>query len=1342
MLTTKDPSVLALRTPFTKYSPTLSSRVTLQCIITSGTPSSIDWHFNNSPMRVEDNSRYSGGNINNPSLTITSVEQNDLGLYMCLASNEIVTINSDIIALLPVGAKPVVNVPETSYIQLAGQEITITCRIQSPNSPMQEVQWIFINHEGKRIEPVILSTSPPLKYRGSTTSNPSLTIMYLESSDAGQYSCRARSLIGTTVSDTSASLMIPEIPAVHISKSLYTVNLGDEITLECTTLSNIALQDVFWVKEINDTITTVVIGNRFYGSSILNPSLTISDVNNNDEGHYTCYASNTIGIGSSLPTPLNVTGNANITITELTTEGEMINGRSVTVICEAYVMYAEGTVFATWKLNNSVINPTNISRWKTETIPSNLNNERMQFRLIVLSLQTSDSGILTCGVSDGFIISEKTLSLNIIGKPIVSISPRTSTVTLGDTVNIYCTVVQSYSVLTSILWYKNGDTFNPNKGEVVIRLDNRHSKLVISGIQKNVQYECSGINNYGEGNRLISHISVIKPHIVYQYCPVDVDQFESLWVYTVENTLVINSCPGDRAGTVSRLCNSNGEWEEPNYSTCISEGLLTLNVETDFLKNGIEVKDVNNILVDLNKITEPDIPGDLTSGELDISSSILDNIASHAKEKTESISIDQLEIFVSSCDNLLVEKNIPSWKQLKQLNFTGVTAIAKAVTVYTKAYTNVNDSVFQRTVQKDQLVVQVGKVLYEDITFPKKTQVLPDWITESANQVTLSKDNFEGQQPVGYSTTYYRNISNLFHEYYLSEGSVTATNGSYDVNSVVIDFSIEPTPTSLQRPLVIKFEHVQVNYSNPVCAFWDFDALNTPNGAWSFSGSKLVTTSEGVTVCQYDHTTNFALLMSPGRASSSHSLVLSKISAAGCGISIVFLVVTVIIHAMLWRQLTCDTRGRKIKRDKAILLVNFCVALAISYILFLSGVTRTGNKKVCTTIAVLLHYIFLVDFAFMLAEGIEIAISVLFVFATSSRTKWLIPTCWVSPAVIVGISMGATKLDGYGNSQYCWLSVESNLIWAFVGPVLTVVLINLIILILVLRTMFATHAMMDKTTKERAKAGIRSLCVILPLFGVTWVLGVFSVNEDTVVFQYLFAVFNSLQGFFIFLFHTVLNQQIREGIQTMRVKKADKSSIYSKQSSQKTTRESFVTSTSESQRDSSESSSILRASKFDESLVTSIENNKHVNQNSLKGDNGIAPENYSKTTKDVHGPVKADNGKQTSVQNKSKSDGGNRKHQQSNDNKDVVLRRSQTVASGKQSQDGGKIHKKDQRRSQYNSRPESISVYYFDNPVMSNDQTRRPAVENPSSTFENERQRIPDEIQGQRGNKIRWSADC
>lgn len=37
---------------------------------------------------------------------------------------------------------------------------------------------------------------------------------------------------------------------------------------------------------------------------------------------------------------------------------------------------------------------------------------------------------------------------------------------------------------------------------------------------------------------------------------------------------------------------------------------------------------------------------------------------------------------------------------------------------------------------------------------------------------------------------------------------------------------------------------------------------DTPNGAWSTVGSKVVQTTSDATICEYDHTTNFALLMS------------------------------------------------------------------------------------------------------------------------------------------------------------------------------------------------------------------------------------------------------------------------------------------------------------------------------------------------------------------------------------------------------------------------------------------------------------------------------------------------
>ncbi|VDH96220.1 Hypothetical predicted protein [Mytilus galloprovincialis] len=75
----------------------------------------------------------------------------------------------------------------------------------------------------------------------------------------------------------------------------------------------------------------------------------------------------------------------------------------------------------------------------------------------------------------------------------------------------------------------------------------------------------------------------------------------------------------------------------------------------------------------------------------------------------------------------------------------------------------------------------------------------------------------------------------------------------------------------------------------------------------------------------------------------------------------------------------------------------------------------------------------------------------------------------------------------------------------------------------------ASEGLAAKTLQTKYKTGLKSICVILPLFGVTWVLGAFSLNDDLVMFQYLFAICNSLQGLFICLFHCFLNEQVRLG---------------------------------------------------------------------------------------------------------------------------------------------------------------------------------------------------------------------
>lgn len=58
-------------------------------------------------------------------------------------------------------------------------------------------------------------------------------------------------------------------------------------------------------------------------------------------------------------------------------------------------------------------------------------------------------------------------------------------------------------------------------------------------------------------------------------------------------------------------------------------------------------------------------------------------------------------------------------------------------------------------------------------------------------------------------------------------------------------------------------------------------------------------------------------------------------------------------------------------------------------------------------------------------------------------------------------------------------------------------------------------------------AQVRGAFAVMVLLGVTWVFGPFAVNEAKLVFNYIFCVLNSLQGFLIFIFRCLFNPEAR-----------------------------------------------------------------------------------------------------------------------------------------------------------------------------------------------------------------------
>ena len=68
--------------------------------------------------------------------------------------------------------------------------------------------------------------------------------------------------------------------------------------------------------------------------------------------------------------------------------------------------------------------------------------------------------------------------------------------------------------------------------------------------------------------------------------------------------------------------------------------------------------------------------------------------------------------------------------------------------------------------------------------------------------------------------------------------------------------------------------------------------------------------------------------------------------------------------------------------------VNLCINLAIAQITFVAGVDKTSENSVpihCQTIAVLLHYFFLVSFMWMLMEGVFLYYALVKVFITNTK---------------------------------------------------------------------------------------------------------------------------------------------------------------------------------------------------------------------------------------------------------------------------------------------------------------------------------------------------------------------
>uniref|UniRef100_S4RKG8 Adhesion G protein-coupled receptor D1 n=1 Tax=Petromyzon marinus TaxID=7757 RepID=S4RKG8_PETMA len=181
--------------------------------------------------------------------------------------------------------------------------------------------------------------------------------------------------------------------------------------------------------------------------------------------------------------------------------------------------------------------------------------------------------------------------------------------------------------------------------------------------------------------------------------------------------------------------------------------------------------------------------------------------------------------------------------------------------------------------------------------------------------------------------------------------------------------------------------------------------------------------------------------------------------------------------------------------------------------------------------SVLLHFLYLSAFAWMLVEGLHLYSMVVKVFGSEDSSQALYYGIgWGAPLIISIVSV-SSALGSYGEESNCWLSITGGAIWAFVAPALCVIAVNIVILVTVTRiiTRISAENYRMHGDLNSFRLTVKAVAVLLPILGISQVLALRTprASNHREMFSDTPGPSRGLSGGFIFLFHCLLNSEVR-----------------------------------------------------------------------------------------------------------------------------------------------------------------------------------------------------------------------
>ncbi|XP_032911910.1 adhesion G-protein coupled receptor G6 isoform X2 [Catharus ustulatus] len=614
----------------------------------------------------------------------------------------------------------------------------------------------------------------------------------------------------------------------------------------------------------------------------------------------------------------------------------------------------------------------------------------------------------------------------------------------------------------------------------------------------------------------------------YQLHTVDVDPVEKclaeenppnyFWPDTRPTVTNFTFCHGSSVQTASRTCylglqNYTSYWGQPDLRNCTENAADIANQLLNLTGEGQQLTSdkVNDVVQKLKKIVnDEEIDESLGSTVVTIFSNILASsdsvLAASSSEALKTIDALALKIHFDGPSMSISTRNLA----------LGVSSINS---------TSFNGGSFSISPQNNASDFQID--FDKDQTSAIASVVLPPSLLKN-----LSQDEFEV-------------ISRAQFTFFNKNGLFQDAENPANLTSFVVACSIgNLTIQDLQDYVKVTIKHTKMQEDpKPTCVFWDMDK-NGGSGGWNPAGCQVdAESNENETVCLCNHLTHFGVLMDLQRSvtqiDTQNNKVLTFITYIGCGISAIFSAATLLTYIAF----------EKLRRDyPSKILMNLSTALLFLNLIFLldGWIASFDIDGLCIAVAALLHFFLLATFTWMGLEAVHMYIALVKVFNTYIR-RYILKFCiigWGLPALVIAIILASANTNashvygkdlygrdanGQGGDDFCWIKNEVVFYVTCAGYFGIMFLMNVAMFIVVMVQICGRNGKRtNRTLKEEILRNLRSVVSLTFLLGMTWGFAFFAWGSLTLAFLYLFSIFNSLQGLFIFVFHCAMKENVQK----------------------------------------------------------------------------------------------------------------------------------------------------------------------------------------------------------------------